>query len=302
MPGHTAGHAFGLFCEADFPLPGLVPAGTDAGAHVTLELLPIARVLAAFSGLPELVWETVFSCDRAVALQRGVAGDHLFSFGDDALFHVDTDATRVLWAPRVADDPACLRFLADTVLWTVAVLRRIPCVHGAVVAIDGQGVAISAESGGGKTTLALELQSRDGVRFVSDDVAAMTPALEVWPGPRLMNAPVAVPPHPGSRVLAQLEDELWLALDDGVTAPVSLHALILLDRSPGAQLRLEAIEPTLWELLPHTMYFGGSPASWALSFAAAADLAAGVPVMRLSAPPEATPAQLADAIMKELRP
>ncbi|RME99734.1 MAG: hypothetical protein D6768_14390 [Chloroflexi bacterium] len=128
-------------------------------------------------------------------------------------------------------------------------------IHAGVVARDGQGVIISADSGHGKTTLVLELVRR-GFDFLSDELAAISTA-----GSRVAPFPRSFRLRPGTleRVgLAHLRRDapLWLGkylLDVDTIRPGSLggpaalrHVIFLHhpaadDPPPGAERELHVL-------------------------------------------------------------
>jgi hypothetical protein len=77
-------------------------------------------------------------------------------------------------------------------------VRHYLIIHSSVIALNGKGVLIAADSGGGKTTLALELVKR-GFNFLSDEIAPIgrIDGL-VHPFPRTLNL------RPGTLSLLEL--------------------------------------------------------------------------------------------------
>jgi hypothetical protein len=81
------------------------------------------------------------------------------------------------------------RFLVGRVLPFAALLQGVEVFHASGVTIEGQAVALLAPSGGGKTSLAINLVLR-GASFITDDVLAVEPyaeGLRALPGPPLVS-------------------------------------------------------------------------------------------------------------------
>ena len=74
-------------------------AASEESNRVRLQLVDSAQVQAAWSGSSNPpVWQTVLD-DRPFRFEVGRAGDHLFSYGDDATFHANASADQLLCAP-----------------------------------------------------------------------------------------------------------------------------------------------------------------------------------------------------------
>jgi hypothetical protein len=275
-----------------------------AEGAVALELCDPAAIEAAWSGRGEgQTWETVFPDGCPVRFLPGRAGDHYLAYGERALFHLAPGAGTVLCAPADVDEPSWKRFLLDTGLWSVSLLRGHEALHASAVELPDGVVAFAARMGGGKTSLAAELV-RQGHPLFADDVVALRPAedgLQAHPGPPLMNLPLeqarAGSHAPIGAVLATFDDEAWVAVTRPATEPKPVAALYLLDRRPGVEDEVQRIAPTAIDLLPHSIGFYHQRERVRTRFEVFADLATNVPVLELRANVGTTPAAIAELVL-----
>jgi len=198
--------AFGLSLRFDVAPPGAWQARTSREAGVPDEASPLGAaslpsleirssvstqaIEDSWSGLREIGWEGVID-GAPFVVERGVAGDHRFVHGahpgrhgipsggtpaDEtrAIHHLSPDAGILQCAPADPADPSWWRVVLDSVLFTVALLQGYEALHaGAVATADGV-IAITAASGGGKSTLLSELLGR-GLALMADDVLVLEP-------------------------------------------------------------------------------------------------------------------------------
>ena len=131
-------------------------------------------------------------------------------------------------------------------------------LHAATVELDSGAVLIAAPSRYGKTTLALAFHGQ-GYRVLSEDLVCCRPGdpCEVLPGPALLRMRPDVyrgSPPPGTHLLVERSDRVYLGLDDGrkgSSAPVPIRAIVFLRE--GETLRMEPVAasvaiPDLWHL------------------------------------------------------
>ncbi|HWT23514.1 MAG TPA: hypothetical protein VN213_08405 [Solirubrobacteraceae bacterium] len=217
----------------------------------------------------------------------------------DPAFHIDAGATRILCA-HDPDDVTDVRVLLDSVLFTTALLRGLDVLHCGAVATDAGAVAIAAASGGGKSTLTARLVA-DGRPLVTADILALArrpgAAPLAHPGPPVLTRPAGAPEV--GRPIATLDGETWCALET-VDRPLPLAGVVLLDRRPGADLRLTRARSPLIELMPHLLGFPDRPERARSRFELAADIAASTPVWRLVADTAVPPETLAQHIRPAL--
>jgi hypothetical protein len=293
--------AFGLCVHPDFCLPALEaadPAPGPATLAARLERYEPPR------GRPgdELVWWTVFD-GCPYTYYRGADGDHRFVYGDRAVFHLSSDQRVLRCAPANFDEPGWQRLLLDTILWSCSLLRGFELLHASAVALPRGAVAFVTVSGGGKTSLAAELVAR-GSGLLCDDILAIGRVegrIAGHPGPPVMNLPLASPVGFG-RELARFEDEAWIAVERAERRAQPLEAICLLERRPGASFALERLDSTVVHLLAHAKSFPADSERAARRFEVLSQVAAEVPIHRLSADLDVPAAELAALVERELNP
>lgn len=264
-------------------------------------------------------------------VERGIAGDHRFLHGAPpdrsgapaaatrAIHHLSADAALLLCAPSDPTDPAWWRLVLDSVLFTVALLRGYEALHAGAIATPDGAIAITASTGGGKSTLLTELLGR-GLPLLADDVVVLesrgaeAPPL-AHPAAPLMTVPAArvpalvgeTPPMGAAatpqtpQTICSIDDEQWIAMPVH-PEPLPLRALVVLDRRPATQLpgpepALERVEDPLAPLLGALMAFPTSPERQRARFELASVLAATTALWRLTADLATPPDELADMLL-----
>jgi hypothetical protein len=308
------GSAFGVELRSSFPLPGLqaLADGTEAepadapDGMLRLDLSTSAAVERAWSGPGEgPSWETVFPEGCFVRFQPGKAGDHRLEYGGQTSFHFSPDARTLLCAPADPADPAWKRFLLDTGLWSVSLIRGYEALHASAVELPEGVVAFVAQMGGGKTSLAAEFV-RCGNPLFADDVVALRPTdgeVRAYPGPPLMNLALEQSRAGAAEigtVLATFDDEAWVAVSNSADEPRPLAAVYLLDRRAGLDDAVKRVEATVLDLLPHSFGFHHLRGRRRTRFEAFAELAASVPVFKLMADTATTPAAIAHLVRRSV--
>jgi hypothetical protein len=99
-----------------------------------------------------------------------------------------------------------------------------------------------------------------------------------------------------ARPLARLAGEDWVEVARGALEPLPLAAIAILAREPGTALAVERRAALPAELLPHMLPAQRGSRRRARLAELLVALAGSVPVLHLSAPPEAPPGALADAL------
>ena len=221
--------AFGLDLRASFPLPGMAPGDVqenevDDLPSLELELTSPEELKQAWSGSdapPQ--WRGRLGDGLDLAIERGAAGDLLFSYGDRAPSDGDRARFRLHPGMRRLDCAPSRpgldwqRALISKVLPSISVMRGYEALHAAAVDSPEGVVAIMAPSGSGKSTLAIELLRR-GWPLFADDVLILEQtegAVRAHPGTPHMNLaqslPVAIDPQTLGATLGILAGERWLA-------------------------------------------------------------------------------------------
>jgi hypothetical protein len=288
---------FGLTFACNFPLPGLPGVASAREPDLDVTLAAEEELDVAWSGPAREPATVQLTLDGLpYRAERGAAGDHRFSYGDSAAFHLSGDARRLRCAPADVDEPAWRRVLLDSVLATVALLHGFEALHAAAVAGPTGTVAFIAHTGGGKSTLVAELMRR-GLPLVCDDVLALSRdasgAIIAHPAPPVMNLPHAAPPLPARR-LATFGEEDWVAVEQAAAEPAPLAAVCMLDRRPGLDAAIRPAEASALDLLAHGLRTGRAAARMQARFELLADLAEQAPGFVLEADPRTPPGRLAD--------
>ena len=290
--------AFGLDVRGDFAAPGLAPGPVaPPGAPIVRIRILSGREHAGAWPLDRcerlLHWRleggaTVMTIDRDPQL-----GYRLHAL-DQGTYVVAADGTTIACLPPAAEPWMWQRFLIGQVLPLAAVLNGYEALHASAVAVDGRAVAFAADSGVGKTSLALNLVLR-GARFLTDDVTAISlrdghPT--VHPGPGLTNLRREEDACLGPRrallgnVIGSDPYELRLALRRD-PEPAPLAALYLLERiADGTAPRFEEIVDIGFATLMSLRYtrFLSTPERLRRQLDVYGAIADGVRVFRLSVP------------------
>jgi hypothetical protein len=316
--------AFGLSLSFDdVPPPGAWETReTSPSSEPSLPSLQVRTVTAqslaeSWSGFAEIGWEGLID-GAPFVVERGIAGDHRFVHGahpdqggapaDEtrAVHHLSADVSVLQCAPADPGDPSWWRVVLDSVLFTVALLQGYEALHAGAVATPDGVIAITAASGGGKSTLLSELLGH-GLPLMADDVLVLAPKGTdppiSYPAPPLMTVPTsripmlgaADPPEP----ICALEDELWIAVFVH-PEPLPLKALVVLDRQPGLDFFIDKIDDQLAPLLGSLMSFPSSPERQRARFELASVLASKTTLWRLAADVDTPPAALADKLLATL--
>jgi hypothetical protein len=314
--------AFGLSLRFETPPPGAWEARPSR--EPSLPSLQIRSVTAQaieqnWSVLEEIGWEGMID-GAPFVVERGAAGDHRFVHGAHpdqhgapstetrAVHHLSPDASVLQCAPSDPADPSWWRVVLDSVLFTVALLQGYEALHAAAVATPDGVIAITAASGGGKSTLLTELLRR-GLALMADDVLVLESRTDApplaHPGAPLMTVPANTDPAPGA-LIASIGEERWIAVPVH-TEPLPLKALVVLDRRPGVEppgSRVSGIHPSLQKiedplapLLRSLMSFPHSPERQRTRFELASVLASRTALWRLTADLGVPAGVLADTLL-----
>jgi len=300
---------FGLRLRSTFELPELATPSPAPVDEVDLEvrLADPEEVAAAFSGpsVPPAVRDTVLGDGQRYLTERGAAGDFRIDYGDRARFHLSSGPRRaLLCAPASVDDSAWRRFLLDSAIGTAALVHGYEALHAGAVVIDGAVVAVTAQQGGGKSTLVARLVL-DGHRFFCDDVLCLERSdagvVIAHPGPALMNLPPTLPDGTTAvdvgRVIADLDGEQWVAVAGAATEPAPVGAVVVLDRGDHERTTVEALDATVAVLLPHSLHSGPTAERMSHRFDLLADLATQARLLAVRVPRRCPPSVVAEAVI-----
>lgn len=311
--------AFGLDLLSEVRPPGTWGEASLPSPSLRIRTVDAAAVEDVWSGLEEVAWEAVID-GAPFVVERGVTGDHRFvhgatpdrsgvaSGGTRALHHLSADTRVLRCAPSDPTDPSWWRLVLDSVLFTVSLLRGYEALHAGAIATPSGVIAITAASGGGKSTLLAALLAR-GSALMADDVLVLEPRGSLppvgHPAPPLMTVPAArmsaLNGHAPPATICSIGDERWIAVPVH-TEPLPLKALVVLERrtqsSPAeSEPSLTRIEKPLAPLLESLMSFPDTAARQRARFELASVLASECAVWRLTAGLDTAPEVLADVVL-----
>ena len=322
--------AFGLSLIADVTPPGAWQARPLREPSLQIRSVTAQAIADSWSGFEEIGWEGVID-GAPFVVERGVDGDHRFVHGAQpdqsgapfdrsetpsnatrAVHHLSPDASVLQCAPADPAEQSWWRVVLDSVLFTVALLQGYEALHAGALATPDGVIAITAASGGGKSTLLSELLGR-GLALMADDVLVLdsrgTEPPLAHPAPPLMTVPTASIPtlrEAGPpETISSLDEERWIAVPV-YPEPLPLKALVVLDRRPGSQrsgsqssgfASIEKIEDPLAPLLGSLMNFPRSPAREQTRFELASMLSCTTTLWRLTADLDTPPDVLADTLL-----
>jgi hypothetical protein len=326
--------AFGLGLLTHVTPPGAWEARPLSEPILRLRSATAQAVAESWSGLEEIGWEGVID-GAPFVVERGRAGDHRFvhgahpdqrqsgtradgSDGTRAVHHLSPDASLLQCAPSDSAEQSWWRVVLDSVLFTVALLQGYEALHAGALATSDGVIAITATTGGGKSTLLSELL-RHGLTLMADDVLVLEPSDTdapplVHPAPPLMTIPAARLPmlrqassatETGSmragppETISSLGEERWIAVPVH-PVPLPLAALVVLNRGPGLATGLHRAERLLPALMDSLLRFPRTRARERARFELAGAIAAHVPIWELDADPSVAPDTLAGLLLAEL--
>lgn len=239
------------------PVPGIPEAnGPPTTRLTTMKLVSVAEIERQWPGSPvESVLDRRFPDGRLMMSVARANGDYRIYAPRYGRHIVSGDGTTLYSAlPRVATW-RWQRLLFAQVLPLAAALQGLSLFHASAVALGGRGLAFSAPSGTGKTSLAAHLVAR-GATFLTDDVLAVEPATD------------GLLAHPGAGITS-LDESEWRAMSpdgrdrlgrrvgrsdkshfalDVAQQPVPLVAMYLLRRNSQAECfsieRSRTVEPS----------------------------------------------------------
>ena len=271
-----------------------------------------------WSGVAAIGWDGLID-GAPFIVERGFAGDYRFVHGAPpnrggapapgtlAVHHLSADLGVLLCAPSEEAGPLWWRVVLDSVLFTVSLLHGHEALHAGAVATPDGAVAITAATGGGKSTLLAALLQR-GLMLMADDVLALesrgAESPLALPAPPLMTVPAERTPMlseaSASRTICSIENEHWIAVPVS-PEPLPLKALVVLDRRPRAQrsrseVSLTRIASPLAPLLDALIDFPRVPERRRARFELASAISHTVRLWRLAADLDTPPDVLADTL------
>ncbi len=247
-------HAFGIDIDSNFAAPGL-PAGAAQLPKTRIELVSEEAVADRWDGEgSQRLEEETLSAGRKQpdrTIDRSRNGDYLLYARHFGTALVSASGDHVLCAPPAVAAWRWQRFLVGRVLPWAALLRGRELLHASAVQIGGSAVAILADTGYGKTSIAARLMLHGG-GFITDDVLALSTDGErilAHPGPAILalrpaerNALAPAERRRLGRVLGR-SGKTYMAVEREA-APLPLGGLYFLQRRPDHSDRFEpGIDP-----------------------------------------------------------
>jgi hypothetical protein len=304
--------AFGLSLLTDLTPPGAWQTLPVAEPILHMRSATATALTEQWSGRDSLGWDGVID-GAPFVVERGHAGDHRFVHGLEphevrAVHHLSADASTLQCAPSHPDDPSWWRVMLDSVLFTVALLHGYEALHAGALATPDGAIAITAGSGGGKSTLLSELIGH-GLALVADDVlvlqARSTDTPLAYPAAPLMTVPAERAPilQPSSSTgappaICSIDEEHWIAVPVH-QEPLPLAALVVLNRSPGLATGLYRLHTPLAALIASLLRFPRTRERELARFELASSIAAHVAIWQLDADPSVDPQTLAGLLLAE---
>jgi hypothetical protein len=291
--------------DVAFPLPGLRDVIACDAAAVRLTLCTPRELADWWGDAADAVplWTTRFPEGELVTVMKRGDSAQRIDYGEHARFGITPSGAGVLCAPSEMSDPRWRRFLLDTVLWWISSLRGFFLLHACALAGSGGVAAFASTTGGGKTTLALELVRR-GWRVLSDDVVALdrrAGRIYAHPAPAVMNAPATGVALEALGVpVATIGDEVWLEVEAPEPAAQRLEAVVLYQRARGRPLRMERIAATPLDLAPHIWDARNDLERARERFDFVSDLVNAVALYKLEASLTTSPSEIAAAVDEAL--
>jgi hypothetical protein len=296
--------AFGLSLRSPFRLPGPILSGVGGPSlpACTLELASETALLAEWSGpVSPASWKGSLKDGSELAIEWGIGGDLLLRYGPQALFRLDSEATRLACAPRDFASISWRRILCSRVLPLVALAHGREALHAAAVETPAGVVAIAGPSGAGKSTLAAELVMR-GHRVFTDDVLVLSSAggevLAHPGGPYLSVANGAVAP-PGE-TLDIIGDKRWIVVDEAAREARRVAVVVLLERGRAAAPEASRIPASPLPLAPFMLGLPDEPRRDRSRFSTYSDLVDDAALIRLRAATTDPAADLAGELERAL--
>jgi hypothetical protein len=293
----------GLDLRVDFTLPGLAPALPHGYPEVEVRLVSATRLE---EGLSEVSapgrWRGLLGDGEAFEIERGWDGDLVFAYGSRARFHLSADGRTLSCCPVEVADLGWRRALVTKVLPNVAIANGYEALHAAAVAGEGGAILVLAASGGGKSSLALELVRR-GHRFFADDVVVLgrrDGRVEAHPAGPFVN----LPPRgaPGASPTYSLLDagplKHWVAIDGAATEPCPVRALALLARGRTGVLGAWSMGASPLPLAPFMLGLPDDDGRDAERFALYSDLVESTRLIRLTGGAGNGPGDLAETLLR----
>jgi hypothetical protein len=302
QPAPSSGDLFGLTLRASMPVDGLTTLDERPSRSVDMDVSvgPAARDRGPHG---EEVYSAAAHGRTALAIDRRPDGYSVWG-RRHGRFVVSTDGTHIA-AEVPAERRWPWRLLLAQALPIAATLQGLEVLHASAVVVDGRGVAVTGQSGAGKTTLALELVKR-GADFLADDVLAIEAAgggVTAHPGVGIVNVDDELLRRglPAHRLVARTVKRHVLV--SRWPAPVPLERLYVLGRGgDGDEPEIDRLAPPDPRILLGStfVFVVGGAERLVRQLDIHRAIAETVSVYRVLAPRGCTPALLASALERHM--
>ena len=175
--------AYGLTIASDFYLPGLVEGKSSPD------------VVIRYGAVPDSLENAIINA----ILFQVAPGEFLFTLDGVARYYIFNEHEIIVEPFATADDTDVQVFLLGPILGALLQLRGQFVLHGAAVAINGQGIILSGDSGVGKSTLA-GILCKKNYQFLTDELCVISLSNK--------GQPEIVPGHPRLKLWADAVEEL----------------------------------------------------------------------------------------------
>lgn len=301
--------AFGIHVRSDLPLVGATEGAPALyGPTVQLSRLQAGRWAG---GNEPLLERRHPDGSLGMRVARLAEGSYWIEAPGHGTFKVAGDGSFIGYDRLAEARWRWHRPLCAQVLPLAATLHGLELLHASAVVMADRAVAFVAQSGGGKTSLAVHLLAC-GAPLVTDDVLALEDTgrgIVAHPGAPMANVAaeqVELLPTPARARLGSVigaSDKVHVEVSNISTEPLPLGAVFFLRRSEQVgRLTFEEVDtPDPRDLLgatfmPHIV----TPERLMTQLAICASIAAAVPVFKLGVPAGMTAPQLARAVERQV--
>jgi hypothetical protein len=293
--------AHGLVLHSSFRLPGMNPDSREGLPALTLELTTVDELESTWSGASgPPAWQGLLGDGRELTIERGMAGEIVFTYADQARFRLDARGQRLECAPRRAALD-WQRALLGKVIPSISVMRGYEALHAGVVDSPDGVVAIAGPSGSGKSTLAVELMYRGWPLFADDELTLGrgADAVRAHHGTPHMTVALDVPQSGSCKLgtlLGVLAGERWLSASNTTNRTRPVRMICLLERRDGLTLGASMLPANPLLLAPYMLGLSTSVKRQRSRFCLYSDLVEVAKLVRLTGDSQSTPGQLADVV------
>ncbi|OOE14602.1 aldolase [Fictibacillus arsenicus] len=148
------------------------------GLNITSEICFPELFVTTFNGCGDVqigignlteLWNKKVTSNSQVFVEKNLV---LFKIPNLSIFCIK-NSNSIIFSPELGADQDKIRlYLLGTCMGTLLLQKKILCLHGSAVAIDGKAYAFVGDSGAGKSTIAAAFALKN-FQLISDDVIAI---------------------------------------------------------------------------------------------------------------------------------